>query len=242
MLENYHTHTARCQHATGTDREYIEEAIKGGFQVLGFADHCPWIYPDGYVSHIRMTPAQTDEYFYSLQSLRDEYKNDIKIYIGFEAEYLPSLIETQDIFLKDYPVDYMILGQHFLEQENKSIYVGAAFDNNKYLRRYVDLCIEGMRSGRYRYLAHPDLPFFTGDDTEYEQQMQRLCQAMKELSKPIEFNILGLASSRNYPDKRFWRIAKSVGNEIVFGIDAHNPKQLSDKKMFAHARTLVDKL
>ena len=28
MNYNYHTHTFRCHHATGTEREYIEEAIK----------------------------------------------------------------------------------------------------------------------------------------------------------------------------------------------------------------------
>ena len=30
MKTNYHTHTARCMHATGTDEEYVLSAIKGG--------------------------------------------------------------------------------------------------------------------------------------------------------------------------------------------------------------------
>lgn len=41
MLANYHTHTFRCRHALGEDREYIEHAIDGGLKVLGFSDHCP---------------------------------------------------------------------------------------------------------------------------------------------------------------------------------------------------------
>ena len=56
MFANYHTHTARCHHATGEDKAYVEAAIQNGFQVLGFSDHCPWIFSDGYVSPIRMTP------------------------------------------------------------------------------------------------------------------------------------------------------------------------------------------
>ena len=44
MLANYHTHTVRCQHASGDDRAYVETAIKNGMRVLGFSDHCPWIY------------------------------------------------------------------------------------------------------------------------------------------------------------------------------------------------------
>ena len=36
MYANYHTHTKRCQHAVGEDREYVEAAIAAGIQVLGF--------------------------------------------------------------------------------------------------------------------------------------------------------------------------------------------------------------
>lgn len=36
MLHNYHTHTARCNHAQGEDRQYVEEAIKAGMKRLGF--------------------------------------------------------------------------------------------------------------------------------------------------------------------------------------------------------------
>lgn len=57
-------------------------------------------------------------YFSSLEKLRGEYEKDIDIFIGFESEYLPELMEEQDAFLKDYPVDYMILGQHFLDSES----------------------------------------------------------------------------------------------------------------------------
>ena len=41
---NYHTHTARCFHASGSDEAYVESALKNGYQVLGFSDHSPWKY------------------------------------------------------------------------------------------------------------------------------------------------------------------------------------------------------
>ena len=43
MLANYHTHTARCHHASGSEREYIEAAIAGGMKILGFSDHAPLV-------------------------------------------------------------------------------------------------------------------------------------------------------------------------------------------------------
>ena len=33
---NYHTHTARCYHASGKDEEYVKAAIKAGIKELGF--------------------------------------------------------------------------------------------------------------------------------------------------------------------------------------------------------------
>ena len=162
MLANYHTHTERCGHARGADREFVESAIEGGFQVLGFADHCPWVFGDGYVSHIRMTPAEVDGYFASLTALKKEYANDIRIYFGFEAEFIPQLIEAQDKLLADYPLDYMIMGQHFNNPEHHSEYMGVPTGDERLLKQYVDRIIEGMDSGRYRYLAHPDLLDFTG--------------------------------------------------------------------------------
>ena len=41
MRANYHTHTPRCRHAVGSEREYIEQAIEAGMEILGFSDHTP---------------------------------------------------------------------------------------------------------------------------------------------------------------------------------------------------------
>ena len=54
MRFNYHTHTTRCQHAKGTEREYVEAAIRGGYKILGFSDHTPYPFDNGYESRIRM--------------------------------------------------------------------------------------------------------------------------------------------------------------------------------------------
>ena len=48
MKANYHTHTWRCNHASGNERQYVENAIKAGLEVLGFADHTPYPFPAGY--------------------------------------------------------------------------------------------------------------------------------------------------------------------------------------------------
>lgn len=230
MEANYHTHTRRCGHASGEDREYVEAAIRAGIQTLGFSDHCPWVFPDGYVSGIRMSPQEVEGYCRSLEALRREYADDIRILIGFEAEYVPELIEAQDCFLADYPIDYMILGQHHLgaEPEPGSFYLGSPLSSEAVLTEYVDTVIEGMESGRYLYLAHPDLIHYIGDDDIYDREMQRLCKYLYDKNMPIEINMLGAIQGRNYPNERFLKIASQTGNSCIIGIDAHFPEALEN--------------
>ena len=58
MIANYHSHTTRCRHAEGTEREYIERALQGGLKILGFSDHTPYLFPGDYYSNFRMFPDQ----------------------------------------------------------------------------------------------------------------------------------------------------------------------------------------
>ena len=241
MIANYHTHTKRCQHACGEDREYVEAAIQAGLQILGFADHCPWVYPrKDFVSGIRLAPSEVDGYFYSLESLRKEYAKDIKIYIGFETEHCPDMIPEQEKLLADYPLDYMICGQHFLTAEYESFYTGRPHADETFLKEYVDTAIEGMKSGRYLYLAHPDLINFTGSDEVYRKHMKRLCEVLKEREIPVEINVLGLREGRRYPSRRFLELAKEMGNTAIIGIDAHAPGQLLDKETIEKAKGLCE--
>ncbi len=242
MIANYHTHTTRCQHAFGEDKEYVEAAIQAGIQVLGFSDHCPWVFPDGFISDMRMRPEEIDGYFYSLESLRREYARDITIYIGFESEYLPDLIEEQNHLLAQYPVDYMILGEHFLASEMCSPYTGRPNDSEQMLIQYVDTVIAGMETGKYLYTAHPDLFDFTGDNVIYHREYLRLCQYLKAHDIPVEINLLGIADHRHYTSERFLRIAQEAGNSVIISCDAHSPQQLMPNEASAWAERLAKKL
>ena len=226
MLANYHTHTFRCKHAKGEDREYVESAIRAGMKVLGFSDHCPWIFEDGFVSKVRMLPSNLDDYFDSMERLKKEYAREITIYAGFESEYLPELMSAQTELLKDYPVDYMILGQHFNSREPYSPYTGFPTDEEQTLKLYVDLVIEGLETGLYQYVAHPDILNYVGPSQIYEVHMERLCKYFKEKNYPIEINLLGFSENRIYPADRFLRIAQKVGNKAIIGVDAHSPGRL----------------
>ena len=105
MTANYHTHTARCMHAEGTEREYIEQAIARRVKLLGFSDHSPQVFDDGYVSGFRMLPGQLEDYVLTLQNLRKEYAGRIDLYIGLEAEYYPRHFDRLTEIFPEYAED-----------------------------------------------------------------------------------------------------------------------------------------
>mgnify|MGYP003469900210 FL=1 len=85
----YHVHTWRCRHAFDGvyDEDVVKRALEIGATSIYFTDHGPF---PGDPFGNRMRYDQLDEYLWTLDELRRRYKDDIKIYIGLEIEYLKS--------------------------------------------------------------------------------------------------------------------------------------------------------
>ena len=54
MKANYHTHTLRCHHAVGAIEDYILAAKEAGALTLGFSEHTPYVFPDGFRRKMRL--------------------------------------------------------------------------------------------------------------------------------------------------------------------------------------------
>ena len=241
-MKNYHTHTKRCMHATGNEEEYILNAIQTGYTVLGFSDHTPWHYNSSFVSHMRMREEELEDYVNTLRQLKEKYKNQIKILIGLECEYFPGYMDWLNETIQKYKLDYIILGNHYDDTDETGIYFGSII-GDKELRKYVDNCIKGLETGLYSYIAHPDLANHIDIHSEYYYtQMKRLCDKCKGLDIPVEFNLLGFISKRNYPNDVFFQIAKEVENKVIIGVDAHTSGSLATKEYYDQALLYLDSL
>ncbi len=229
MFANYHTHTPLCRHASGSVREYIEAAINAGIKKLGFSDHAPQFYDGGFVSGIRMTPSEAYGYISEIRVLAEEYKGDIEVFVGFEAEYFPSIFGRLQSFCRENGVDYLILGHHCLGNEVYGEWSSAPRSDKSKLTQYVDEILEGLSTGSFSYLCHPDVFRYVGEDEDfYRSENTRLCEGAKKLGIPLEINALGLVTNRFYPSDRFYSIAKSVGNDFILGVDAHEPSAICE--------------
>lgn len=242
MNYNYHTHTTRCGHASGTEREYIERAIEGGLQYMGFSDHATFVFPDGFESHYRVPLAQAPDYFETISALREEYKDRIDIKIGFEMEYYPAHFDAMLKLVKELGAEYLILGQHFIGNEHpdgRNTY--GRNDSAADLKEYVDCVVKGIQSGAFTYVAHPDVFSFVGDDAVYKTEMRRICEASKACSIPLEINFLGIREGRRYPTSLFWEVAGEVGCPVTFGFDAHEIAAAYDGESLKVAQEMVEK-
>ena len=242
LPHNYHSHTARCGHAIGEDREYVESAIQAGMQTLGFSDHTPYPFENGYRSSIRMDCREIEDYTSSILRLRDEYKKDIRILLGVEAEYYPLFFKAWQKLVADYPFDYFILGQHCIGNEIEGDYSGRPTLDPSRLTAYVDQVIEAMQTGVYLYLAHPDLlRYVPCRSRHYKAETRRLCEAAKAMSVPLEINLLGIREHRWYPNSYFWQIVGEVGNDVVLGSDAHRPNDMYSEDAVKKAHKMIKK-
>ncbi len=240
MIANYHTHTPRCNHADGREERYVLRAMEGGFTELGFSDHTPYFFDEpGYYSSFRMRPEQLEDYVATLLELRKSYSDRIKLFIGLETEYYPRLFPRLLEFLGQFPLDYLILGQHALYNETEGIFSPRPTSDQRLLDQYRGQSLEALESGLFSYFAHPDLFCFTGDPKAYERHVRIICRRVMELGLPLEFNLLGYSEGKHYPDPVFWRIVGEEGCQVVLGSDAHRPADTWNPTLIARAEALL---
>ena len=248
MLANYHTHTARCRHASGKDEEYVIKAIAENVKILGFSDHAPNApCKDGYRSYYKMAPEETEEYYASVRALREKYSDKIELHVGFETEFFHSTWENELEFMKKHPPEYLILGQHYVDYEYKDGLHGNHSDsgiapcNDKgRIKPFVDTVIKAMSTELFTYVAHPDVLTYTGEDQDYYlSEMARIIEASKKYGVPLEYNLLGHALGRQYPRRDFWALAGELGAEVILGCDAHEPQRVAVKWEILEAKKLL---
>lgn len=241
MIANYHAHTWRCRHADGTEREYVESAIESGLKILGFSDHTPQVYPRGFTCNVKMHPGELEGYVDTVLSLKEEYKNDIEILLGLEVEYLYGLWEPLLRLLEPYPIEYMLLGQHYLGDGVGVPYTGWTTHSTADLKQYCRQTREALETGKFLYFAHPDVIWYTGPDDIYVEEMTKLVRYCAQIGIPMEVNLLGVQEDRNYPDERFWKIVAREGNPVIFGSDAHSPHHVCLPEVVAKAQRFVER-
>lgn len=243
---NWHTHTARCGHAYGTDEEYVQAAIRGGLKTLGFSDHAAYTTP---YPPERMDIEQVPEYIASIRSLKEKYKNQISIHLGMEVEYYPSQWETLTYYRKE--MDYLILGQHQLELGAGSVY---SIRDPQRLKRYVDALEGACYHGLCDYIAHPDVVLYSYPvlDGSVREAARRIADISLKYDMPLELNCgSGVRYGKQhysdgdryaYPVRIFFEEFARRHCPIVIGLDIHNPQLFLEERDLNRALSVIEGL
>lgn len=244
---NLHTHTVRCGHAFGEDEAYVLAAIEANIAVLGFSDHVPWTEAKLFTERMPMT--LKDDYLRSVNDLKEKYKNQITILSGYECEFFPEHID--ELKLRKSEVDYLILGQHNPEMDQRDF---ARHNEDDDLLIYADLIEQACESGLFTYMAHPD--YFMKGRTQWNQRCidvtHRICRAAEKARLPMEVNLNGmryglqmydgLGQRYAYPFYEFWQIVAQYDIRTVFGFDAHKPVTLTEDFRYNKVMEILDDL
>ncbi len=242
MKYNYHTHTKRCFHAHGRDEGFVLAAIEAGFDEIGFADHSPWPFEDGFISGMRMHESELKDYCDSVKALREKYKDKISIKLGLECEYFPKYLPWLREKIREHGIDYIICGHHFSTDEPGSAYNGNLHTHED-LERYKNDILRALDEGIFSYIAHPDI--FMRGYPEFDRKCEEISRAIIEKAvethTPLEYNLLGLKHGINdgkpgYPHPSFWKIAGEYRPLTVIGVDAHIPDAYGEGELYEKAK------
>ena len=238
-MNHYHTHTYRCLHAFGKEEDYVQEAVAHKMEELGFSDHGPFPHHD---YGLRMQYTELDDYLQTIDRLREQYRDRIRLYKGLEIEYYRESLPYYRELIDQRGLDYLALGAHsFVDAKGhfKNIFFASGTED---FLTYADNVCEAMRTGCFRFVAHPDL-FFLNDfpmDDNTEEACRRIITCAQEQNMILEYNANGYRRARRmccdglrhpYPHRYFWQKVAQTDLRVIVGSDCHTPQQVCDDTM-----------
>lgn len=232
LITNFHTHTRLCGHASGMPVDYILQAQKDGCEALGISDHCPYpVTAACYEKESRMDVSEVS--LYHKEILRGASLVDFPVYFGFECEYQREMKNWyKDELLGCFGADYLVFGCHWGKNH---LYIMDAKTRQDF-HDYTDVTIEGIQSGLYKFLAHPDLIMqaYRNWDDDIKAMLSSILDAAIDADLPIEINGNGynrplmntnVGKRYPYPFDEFWEMVAAKSNvKILCNSDAHEPE------------------
>ncbi len=230
---NLHGHTTYSD-GKGTVRENIEEAIRRNMLSIGFSDHSFTACDTSYCMKLENYSAYREE----INSLKQEYKDKIPVFLGIEKDYY------SEINRDDY--DYVIASVHYIVkngicypidhsgvQQEECINDAFGGDVFAMAKCYYDMVAEHVKNSKPTIVGHFDvLNKFSIMPESDERYIKLTVNAMNEAvkyCKYFEVNTGGISRGwrkNPYPSDYLLKHLLSIGGEVVINSDSHDPQTL----------------
>jgi histidinol-phosphatase (PHP family) len=235
---NWHTHTARCKHASGTVVDYCAVAAVYGLTDLGISDHTP--FADGRWHSVRMAIAELPTYRAEIEAARPLFPG-LRLWAGLECEFRRELGGFyREVLLQEHCMDYLVGAVHWFPYRDAwtSLEEPSVRNDPKALAAYVTHIIDCMSANLFLFMAHPDAfaGFYVIWDAEAAAASRDILEAARDLGVPLEINAFGLRKPRietpqglrwRYPLEPFWQLAGECRTPSVVNSDAHRPEDIA---------------
>lgn len=234
---NLHTHTVYCD-GKDTPEELVKQAVEQGFVAFGFSGHEYSVHDTDFC----MSKEDTQGYIRDVLKLREQYKDQLTIYLGIERDYFGEIDE--------FSYDYVIGSLHYVEkdgvlmtvdytpetmEENVAKYFGG--DYRGYVERYYEILSDVVEKTKADIVGHFDLitKFNEGNryfDEEADWYKEAALKALHKVAetKPIfEINTGAMARgyrSRPYPAAFILEEIDRLGCSVILNSDCHNKQDI----------------
>lgn len=233
MLVDYHLHTSRCCHASGTPEQYLAEAEAKGLTEIGFADHFPLgLLGVAEEDPVSMQPHELDDYIRDVAALQKRAR--IPVRLGVEVDYLPGLERETAALLAQYPFDYTIGSIHFLDgwdfTHPDQVKRYETEDMDRLYQRYFSTVQDLARSGLFPIIGHLDVikkfSFFPRQTCE--RLFSETCRVLQKADVCVELNTSGWRApvGEAYPGEALLAKCREYSVPVTLGSDAHRPRDV----------------
>lgn len=234
MRADVHMHTAFSHDSQAKPEEMIEGAIQKQMKKICLTDHfdkddMEWgeecIFP-------------VEEYFKTLQPLKEAYRDKIDVGIGVELGLRPYLGKYYRELTASHPFDFIIGSVHCIQGEDPA--KGVLFQGKTDMEVYKQAMEANLASVRaceeFDVLGHLDYVVRYGREKEGSYRLEPLMEIIDEILRllvgrrqGLEVNTAGLKYGLSFPHphKRILQRYRELGGEIItMGSDAHSPEHI----------------
>lgn len=256
-----HVHTNYCPHGTLDKMEaYIIEAIENNLEEISFTEHMPL--PKNFIDPSPLKDSAMKEgdielYLREGFYLKRKYKNQIKINLGFEVDYIDGYEKESAFLLNQYGkfIEDSILSVHFIKgnlryycidfsvEEFRKIINDLGSIENLY-EVYYDTLIRAIKSDlgmfKPKRIGHLNLvrkfnKEFPYDYTKHLEKIEEILSLIKDRGYELDFNLAGLRKKHCgelYLEGVILKKAIEKNIPLILGSDSHSSKYIKEIKSF----------
>lgn len=233
LKSDFNIHSTYSPYVFHSIEDMVIQSIKRVNKVIGFNDNNPLT---DYSN--RMSRDDIDLYINELIRVQNKYKDRIKIFKGLEIDYFKELDE--DIRKYKTMFDYISLGVHFFDyKENMKIEDVWDIKNITDVRRYQEKILEGLSTGLFDMLCHPDI--FLRNFKRWSNTLEKISRSI--INKAIEFNVIiefncheFRTCYESYFEEnlcnvkfQFWNLVKKSKAKVIINSDSTNIAHIKNK-------------